>query len=741
MLKRLRSPRPCVRSGFLSLAIFCFPVLLAAQQSLEGRASPGGPQEIATAQQKAQELLDEVKGQKALAEFRALVELHPQESLHRIDLAWALLKLGLGEAAREQARRAVELEPSSARAHAELGLILEHDLLGRPFKPGADLQQARAAFEKAIELAPDDVTIRSDYAIVLEYNRDGMRYAPDVDLNAAIDQHRKVQGQNASLPRSFAYLLLRAGRYDELQGVSTPVDIRLAAIAASQGVPAAVREAETLDAGSRQSQLQAAGPLLMQSRLYEAASGMLRAAASGPTSSSILTLAASVERMKRYEDLLTVRSDPSTVAKELFAQGFLGARGEKLYPLLSKAGQDELRRTPELVPLIVRPALAQLAGVGGQINFTSADSAVSSLKPNVEGNDASGYRVKLNPLPMPLYIVSENGEYRVLSAGRSDFALAEGALHFLQQGNLTVARQWLDWAVADSNLNDINGDSLNIVALFAIWFNSPVKDGARMRMAAATLLSSSPEAAASVLPILQESRNATTGLVRQGLSLAYATALLTLGRYEDSLAIGQQLMRDAPDSRAIFLVAECMFHLKRMPELRTLLQRELPKVKDKEDVGMLLAAIELYQGDSAQAEARVKALTASEPDAQSLMLTWFSLYRDQIAEKEIADFQSVAMAKPLFNSKWMRMQATLYAETGNVAGALMMLGQSLDADGRTRLASDDWYVLGRLYEQYGERAASEAAYRKAIERTEFKPTLDSAYMLAQRRLNRLEVIK
>jgi tetratricopeptide (TPR) repeat protein len=708
----------------LSLAILCFPLLLAAQQPSEVR--------------KAQALLDEGKAKEALVEFRAFVDLHPQESLPRLELASALLKLGLGEAAREQARRAVELAPASPHAHAELGWILAHDLLGRPFKPGADLEQARASFEKALELAPDNLAIRSNYAFLLEHNRDGMRYAPDVDLNAAIAQYRQVQlklGENAPLQRGFAYLLLRAGRYEELKGVSAPVDIRLAAIAASEGVPAAVRESETLDTVSRQSQLQAAMPLLMQSRLYEAAGGLFRAAPSGSTPSEITSRAASVERMKRYEDLLTDRGIPSTVAKEFFTQAFLGARGEKLYPLLAKAGQDELRRTPEFVPLPIRSAIAQLAGIGGQINGTTADSAVTSFIQNVEGNDVSGYRVELAPLRSALYVVSENGEYRVLTAGRSDFALAQGALRFLQQDNLAGAREWLDWAAKDSHLDEINGDSLNIDAFFTVWFNSPVKDRARIRLTAATLLSGSPDAAASVMPILQEGRNATTGLVHQGLTLAHGTALLTLGRYEESLAISQQLMLEAPDSRAIFLVAESLFRLKRMPELQTILQRELPKVKDKEDVGLLLAAIELYQGNAAQAETRFKTLAASGRDAPALMLPWFSLYRDQIAEKEIAELQRVASVSPLFDSRSMRIHATLYAESGKVAEALTMLGKSLDADGRSKLSPDDWYVLGRLYEQYGERAASEAAYRKAMERTESRPTLDSTYPLAQRRLN------
>src|SRR5690349_12406057 len=57
---------------------------------------------------------------------------------------------------REEAARAVALEPSSAIAHYTQGWILEHDKLGRRFGRGFDLAGAEAALREAKRLDPND---------------------------------------------------------------------------------------------------------------------------------------------------------------------------------------------------------------------------------------------------------------------------------------------------------------------------------------------------------------------------------------------------------------------------------------------------------------------------------------------------------------------------------------------------------------------------------------------------------
>src|SRR5262249_39842028 len=111
-----------------------------------------------------------------LAEFRRLAQLHPKEALHHSQLARALLSGGLGEAARIEARHAVEVEPTSAWAHVTLGWVLQHDAIGRFHRRGWDRAGAIAAYRKAKELDPEDAGVRVDLARVFEHDVDGERY-------------------------------------------------------------------------------------------------------------------------------------------------------------------------------------------------------------------------------------------------------------------------------------------------------------------------------------------------------------------------------------------------------------------------------------------------------------------------------------------------------------------------------------------------------------------------------------
>ena len=79
-----------------------------------------------------------------------------EEGPPRTRIARALLAGGMGEAAREEARRAVQLEPRLAPAWRHLGWVLQHDELGRRFGPGFDRAGALAAYRKAKELDPKD---------------------------------------------------------------------------------------------------------------------------------------------------------------------------------------------------------------------------------------------------------------------------------------------------------------------------------------------------------------------------------------------------------------------------------------------------------------------------------------------------------------------------------------------------------------------------------------------------------
>jgi cytochrome c-type biogenesis protein CcmH/NrfG len=109
----------------------------------------------------------------ALASYRALIAQNPNSAVHHLQVANVLLEAGMGEAARDEARLAVKLDPTSAVAERTLADILKHDLVGRNLRAGSDLAGAADAYRAAIKLDPDDHSAQGDLAILLEYDSVG----------------------------------------------------------------------------------------------------------------------------------------------------------------------------------------------------------------------------------------------------------------------------------------------------------------------------------------------------------------------------------------------------------------------------------------------------------------------------------------------------------------------------------------------------------------------------------------
>jgi tetratricopeptide (TPR) repeat protein len=92
----------------------------------------------------------------ALAADHALIAQHPAQALQHAQMAYALLKAGMGDRARAEALQATQLDPKSAVAFNALGWVCQFNAIGIQFGQGFDWDCAAAAYKKALELDPDD---------------------------------------------------------------------------------------------------------------------------------------------------------------------------------------------------------------------------------------------------------------------------------------------------------------------------------------------------------------------------------------------------------------------------------------------------------------------------------------------------------------------------------------------------------------------------------------------------------
>ncbi len=378
----------------------------------------------------------------ALTEYGRLAALHPKEALHHVQIANALLRAGLGEAARKQARLAIEIENDSALAHRTLGWVLQQDLLGRRFGKGFDRAGAVAAYRRSIELEPDVENGRANLAILLEHDSNGERYGDAAQVREAVAEYRDLKRTLKSKTYDINLLIALFRSEQDMEARKMALDLPqepqrnqllLAAIAASEGPEAALKEAGrfSTDPEPRRQAIENAGRLLFLVRAYESAARLLQEAASGaPKPGALLTQAEALRRMRRYEETELPPDDPATVIRKLMISLLLPGRPgvAPVTSLFSRAARESVEaETEDRLTRGFRSALGSRAP--GLPPAVLLDTAFSLMTLTPDGSESVGYRVHAGGAPqmenVVFFVQREGGEYRI--AGMIGFEAAMGA--------------------------------------------------------------------------------------------------------------------------------------------------------------------------------------------------------------------------------------------------------------------------------------------------------------------------
>jgi transglutaminase-like putative cysteine protease len=691
----------------------------------------------------------------ALAEFERLAGAAPKKALPRTRVARALLAGGMGDAAREAARRAVQLEPGSALAHRTLGWVLQHDALGRRFGRGFDRPAALAAYRKAKALDPADGVARADLAILLEHDARGERYGAGADLAAAIDEYRALRADvhDESMDNNLLMALLYAGRFAELKELLAQLEgsperaiLSLVATAATDGAEAAVREADRKlgNDSSRLAALSGAAQRLIALRRYPEAAALLdRASRQSPNAAALLATVDVLRKARRHEEIAVSGREPAPAVRRLvLLAAAQPADARKLAALFSADLTRDLAG-----PDVERGFAAALGEVRRSLRSSEVpldaviDLGLAAVRDAVTGDDAVGYRVELAaagaeaPRRLVAFVVPEGGEYRIAAMANQPETLAREALRRLARGDLRGARQWLDWARGEAAAGK-GEDPLGPPPFVTLWSHGAEATAEEARCAAAALLAESAADAGKALPLLLACREATPeGARRTAVDLSLARAYLGLSRWADLYATAERLLVAAPDSdRAFAIAAFALARLGRQDELRRAADRRLASRADDPAALHALAGAAMDGGDFDRAHALLAKLAdGGKADATDFNhLAWMALLSGRADDRAIEDAQRAATLTNYKSAPVLHTLASLYAERGRTAEAYRLILQAVAArDDETPLAAD-WYVFGRLAEQYGLPDAARAYYRRVAPQE--RETAMSTGRLAQQRL-------
>jgi tetratricopeptide (TPR) repeat protein len=718
-----------------------------------------GPAIMISFEPRGELLLREGKVSEALATYRALVALHPNEAVHHLQVANVLLQAGMGGPARDEARVAVKLEPSSALAQKTLAQILKHDLVGRSMRPGSDLTGAAAAFRAAAKLDPDDNATLGDLAILLEYDAVGRRYSRQAPLKDAIAEYQQI-GQDRlnqlDLSNNLAFAEFYAGDYAgacrTAQSLNPePKALLAACVAVQQGAKAGMAEVNKRanDDSSFKDTAHTAGEMLMNVRQYPLAADFLQAGANGDNAAQAMGLASLLRDAHHHEDL-TFDNTPQDLVKRFFLLSMdPSLTVAKMDVLASKSARAVMaKQDPDEVTKALeagRQLNSQLAREGSFLDVT-LDILAQAFDPKVEGDDTNGYRLKVQ-IPgganMTFFVVKEDGAYKLLDTSQEPNAVAWEMLARMDAGDLRGAKTLLDWLREDMHLEG-GDDPLGGPIFPRFWTRGAAPDANRMRQAAAAILVGSRATADRGVGILEPAlKTATTERERQNIEIALCVGYAFQQNFAAQLKVAQALLEQVPESRLAYLNnVQALLGLERYDDAVKLADDRLKLLENDPDALRSKTQIESARGNYAAARGWLQKLAdMGREDAELLNESaWLSLYTGKVDDKDIATgIKATQMAKD--NPHILHTLACLYAEAGKTKEARDLLLRSMDELNLDEPNDDYWYALGRIAEQYGERDIAISDYRRLQKPRQVLEIPTSSYELAQIRLKRLNADK
>jgi tetratricopeptide (TPR) repeat protein/transglutaminase-like putative cysteine protease len=711
-----------------------------------------GPAIMVNFEPQGEALLHEGKVREALASYRKLVTLHPNEAVHHLQVAKVLLEAGMGEAARAEARLAVKLDPNSALAEKTLAEILKHDLVGREMRAGSDLAGAAEAFRSAAKLDPDDHSAQGNLAILLEYEPVGRRYGRLAKMKDAVKEYDKL-GQDKLADLGIANNLAfarfyagdAAGAFKDGQALNPqPTSLLAASEAVMNGSKAGLAEANkrSNDNAAFKDAAKTAGEMLMNVRQYALAADFMEAGASGDNAAQTVGRAALLRTAPHHEDMKFANT-PADLVKHAFLlsmdpdvtlEKMEGISSRNALTVMKNDDPDDLKRMLNTG----KELNSQMARQDSSLDVTM-DILLAAIDPKSDGDDTIGYREKVQTpfgANITFFVVKENGEYRLLDSNERPNSIGLEVLDRIKAGDLKGAKALLDWLREDQHLAG-GDDELGGPVFPRFWTKGQAADARKMTMVAGAILAGSRPTAAQGVAVLEAAQASAVGdREKTNIELALVDGYSLQDNFTKLLAVSSALLNQVPESKLAFSEnIEALIGLGRFDDAIALADARLKLLDGDTDALRMKMETEADRGNFTAARAwGQKLIDQGKADADLLNSSaWFALFTGKVDDADITmGIKATQMATD--NAAILHTLACLYAEVGKTKEAHDVLLRGMDDLNLDEPNDDYWYAFGRIAEQYGERDIAIADYKK-LEKPKHPLAIPiSTWTLAQNRL-------
>ncbi len=657
----------------------------------------------------AQEQMAAGQWKEALDGLRQAAAAEPAVAAHQMRLAQAYLTAGAGALAREAAQRATELEPKSVEGQITLGLVYEHDLIGRHRRAGWNAAEAEAAYRRAVALEPKNDAAHLSLASLLEHDARGERYGAGARLTEAVAEYELVTGPlqgSAKVQRALA--LYHAGRLpDFAQAAQTPgmpMALTLVATAAQETSAAAIVQVQHL-ASSPQERAQllfGTAVQLLTTERYAAAADLAKAAA---------RLLPGAEREISFFTDLAGTSKVSDSGPEQAALRFrrlLADQDEaKLAPLLSKhfpiaAARQALAASRRALQRAENSLISLVTQTGGG-QALLADLLLGPATAGKEGDDEVGYR--LGGGSDATFVIREDGAYKVLGTGRDLSGVGRAVLQ-LAGTNLKAAKQWLDWVAA----LPVREHEANALPPYRVLWGEaePVRTAANARATAASLILRDAPTDNEALAVLEAARTAEKlPALRSPYEQALAEARLRRGDFAAVLPLATALESRFPTAAQGYqLKLDALVALRNWPQLEAAIQAHQARV-GTQSAGRVRIVQAAPDRVSNLARAQAAALQRQWAKAQELVSGACAEEYPATGDVEACAWLAVATGKadPKFRETLRKndlrgnlafTSAAFMSALGDLPEAVNLLQRSVAARGLAEPDAVTWLLQARI---------------------------------------------
>jgi tetratricopeptide (TPR) repeat protein len=711
---------------------------------------------LITFDQVGAKLMSQGKVKQAFEADRKAIAAEPTSALPHVRFAYALLKAGVGGEARAEAQKAVKLEPKSKVAWQTLGWMSQFDTIGQRFGEGFDLAGSIAAYKQAKAIDPDDVDTRFNLALMYEFNKEGERYASGSQLDEAIAEFRslmKVHPQQGKQYEDNLLFDLLYGHHfkqlltelDSLPQTATHNALGVAAMAASQGVPAALQRAASISGNTQQQDaaLVSAGGELVRLRMYQDAAKLLSAGLQGQQDAASVARRIQIfSQLKPFDVTNYSKIGPEGVVRRMMVDQLTdNMAAAEMSEVLSRhayandaAWEKDVKKAQQS-----EQGLRVTANQLGLPVPVMRDTVLGMMKLSSEGNDKNGYRVTLQDLgtaSRQFFVVHEPGGYRIVAEQKDSAEVGNETLYLLKSGNEAGAVALLNWRRNFAHLG--GGDDPLEGMLFPRFWTVGESHGAdAVKLAAISLLVAKPEFKTMIPEILRLRSKAKD---RAWVDLMLASAYLDAKDYSKARALGEELHKKYPNSdSAIGLLAEAESRLGDAKAAFALVRAQLAKNPDDRKLVVIESSIAQEQGDFAGAAKMLQGLLNSG-NAQAMDyndFAWNALFEGKVDSAALQAAQQANLLTNRDNFAILHTLGCVYATQGKTTEARQLAKEAMKAGSMGEPNSDVWLLYGLIYEQYGAKQAAIEAFEK-VKKPEGVINPVDTYVLAQRHLKALK---